>query len=993
MVPRQLRAKSVPALLGATLALGTVGVGLWLLLSLLSSSVGSLPTKTLELNLASRAEIAQYLQITRSSNSGEDFQSDQEEEAPSQGRKLFLKVRIVLAAPREEPTILELIKLHASQWQVWRVQPASADAEEPTYTQLGLKSGTRGSVLTIPADASARPIELILEAQSPSARRPKIRAWQPAKFLVAENYARYVNGSAIGILLFLTLFGTLIAFIAKDRTFLLFAAWSFTSLRTVSVNDGWATNWLFETLSETTLPIVLGGSLALHCLFTALLFGALFDRELRGTPSAKILALICTAFAGLLVLSPFWESRAYYPAIWATAGLGMVFVACTLVAALRKSSVNVHRWYASFWVVTFAGLAGEIAYTSGLLHSPHVFFNVRTGVLAGALLMAITVAQRFLAERVERRRAQESEIIALRDLANTYESMPIGLFRIEESGEISLHNAAFARTFELAADAQHRKGERVNAKSLFGEDAYAALLGMLAADDSKKTIVVASSSAKGLRHLQFTARQAETGLEGSVQDVTARVTAENALARLVDHDVQTKALNQRGLNDAVKRAVQMAASGTPCALIELDIDRFKTLNDLYGHLVGDLLLSAVCDRLLGELRPGDEIARIGDSFRIVLFSCDQEESMACAKRLHQAISRRPVEVAGRILTVSVSAGMVPIDEGMEVRDVIAASSQACAEAKLKGRNRVVHMAKQDLALRGYLEELKVQENLQDKINSQRFFLEYQPIVSFRSAFETLNYEVLVRMRGENGATISPGRFIPAAERNGQMSLIDRWVLLKTLHWLNDHAEHLKRLDYATINLSGSSLNDARFVDNIFSMISDFPNVMTKLCFEITETVALADRRATRNFSERVHSMGGKVALDDFGAGYTSFTYLREIEADIIKIDGSFVRDINHNPANHAITRMIVELSHELGKRCVAEWAEQPDVIATLMQLGVDYGQGYALAKPMAPEALLFAGSCGDLVTEPTVRALLKGSLSPEQVAANPSWSASQTALF
>ena len=164
------------------------------------------------------------------------------------------------------------------------------------------------------------------------------------------------------------------------------------------------------------------------------------------------------------------------------------------------------------------------------------------------------------------------------------------------------------------------------------------------------------------------------------------------------------------------------------------------------------------------------------------------------------------------------------------------------------------------------------------------------------------------------------------------------------------------------------------------MISDFPSVMTKLWFEITETVALADRRATRRFSERLHSMGGKIALDDFGAGYTSFTYLREIEADIIKVDGSFVRDINQNPANFAITRMIVELSHELGKRCVAE-------------LGVDYGQGYALARPMAPEMLMFAGSSGDLVTQPSVRALLKGTISPEQVAAGTNWSAGQPALF
>jgi len=362
----------------------------------------------------------------------------------------------------------------------------------------------------------------------------------------------------------------------------------------------------------------------------------------------------------------------------------------------------------------------------------------------------------------------------------------------------------------------------------------------------------------------------------------------------------------------------------------------------------------------------------------VMFRCDPEASTSYARRLHEAVSSRPVEVAGRVLTVSASVGLVPIDVGMNVRDAIAASSQACAEAKTKGRNRVVHVARQDLAMSGYLAELKVQENLEDKLNSQRFFLQYQPIVSFRSAFETLNYEVLVRMRGENGEMILPSRFIPAAERNGQVSLIDRWVLLKTLHWLNDHQEHLDRLNYATINLSGASLNDARFVDNTFSMISDFPAVMKKLCFEITETVALADQGATKRFSERVHSMGGKVALDDFGAGYTSFTYLREIEADIIKIDGSFVRDIRRNPANLSITRMIVDLSHELGKRCVAEWAEGPDDVATLMQLGVDYGQGYALARPMAPETLAAAQSGGDLVVEPTVRALLEGTTTPAQ---------------
>ncbi len=981
----------ISRILGPAIAVATVCFAAWIALSLLSLSASSLPLKALDLRLASKAQIQSFLNATGSSSLDTEFHSAQDSEEATQGRKLFLKLRIAFETPPDERVILELKKLHPSQWQVWLSNLTPSGVK--FYTRLPLESGTRGSLVDLPASLIQAEVDLLLEAKSPSARRPKIRAWSESELSKSENYARYLNGSAMGILLFLTAFGTIIAIIAKDKTFLYFGAWSFVSLRTIAVNEGWATGWLFDTLSEKTLPIALAGSLSLYGLFTALLFRSLFERELRFSLNGRLLNVVCAAFVLMAVLAPLWESPYYYRTVWAISGLAMLLVASSFLFSLGSSSSNVYRWYAAFWVTMLAGLGGEIAYTAGLFRAPHALLNVQTGTVASAMLMAITVAQRFLVERIERQRAQEAEIHAMQDLANTYESMPIGLFRMDESGAISLHNAAFSEMFQLSTS---DKKADLRAQSLFGAAGFDALLDLYRAStgDSRATIIVCcDDGSDARRHLQFTARRGDGCLEGSVQDVTARVTAEASLARLIDHDPQTKALNQRGLNDAVKRAMQMAASGVPCALVELDIDRFKTLNDLYGHLVGDQLLSAVCDRLIVAAGPNAEIARIGDSFRIVLFRCDAQGSVAAAERMHRAVSNQPLEVAGRILTVSASVGVVPFEHGMDVRDVIAASSQACAEAKSRGRNRVVHMARQDMALRGYLEELKVQENLQDKLNSQRFYLEFQPIVSFRSAFETLNYEVLVRMRGEDGATISPGRFIPAAERNGQMSLIDRWVLLKTLHWLQDHPHHLKRLDYATINLSGASLNDARFVDNIFAMMSEFPGVLSKLCFEITETVALADRRATRRFSERLHSMGGRIALDDFGAGYTSFTYLREIEADIIKIDGSFVRDINQNPANFAITRMIVELSHELGKRCVAEWAEHPDVIATLMQLGVDFGQGYALARPMAPEALIFAGSSGDLVTQPNVRALLKGTISPEQVAAGTAWSAGQPALF
>lgn len=307
---------------------------------------------------------------------------------------------------------------------------------------------------------------------------------------------------------------------------------------------------------------------------------------------------------------------------------------------------------------------------------------------------------------------------------------------------------------------------------------------------------------------------------------------------------------------------------------------------------------------------------------------------------------------------------------MKAVDALAAADRACSEAKARGRNCVVRLDEQDATLKTHLEELKVVADMRQRIASDRYFLEFQPIVSLRSAFASLSYEVLIRMRDENGGVMAPGRFIGAAEHNGLMSQIDRWVLRSTLEWIDAHPDHRDRLAFATINISGASLNDARFVDDAFSMIAEHPLAMSKLCFEITESVALHDLDSTRRFVDRVRAYGSKVALDDFGAGYTSFNYLKEIPADFIKIDGSFVKDINRNPANYAITRTIVDLTHELGMRSIAEWAETPDTIASLIELRVDYAQGFALARPMNRELVTDAKSAGALVRDPQVIGLL-----------------------
>jgi EAL domain-containing protein (putative c-di-GMP-specific phosphodiesterase class I) len=254
------------------------------------------------------------------------------------------------------------------------------------------------------------------------------------------------------------------------------------------------------------------------------------------------------------------------------------------------------------------------------------------------------------------------------------------------------------------------------------------------------------------------------------------------------------------------------------------------------------------------------------------------------------------------------------------------------------------------------------------------FLEMQPIMSLHAPYDSLNFEVLLRLREPDNSITPAGKIISAAENNGRISLIDRWVLSTTLRWLAEHRSRLSKTRFVCLNLSGASLNDEKFVEDAFAMIAAAGSATDLLCFEITESVALHDLRNTNRFIDKVRGFGAKVALDDFGAGYTSFSYLKELAADAVKIDGSFVRDVNRHPANLAIVEAIAELTHNLGMKSIAEWAEDQATVEALAEVGVDYVQGYAVARPMAPERILAADSAAELIEDPQVARFVREGL-------------------
>ena len=554
--------------------------------------------------------------------------------------------------------------------------------------------------------------------------------------------------------------------------------------------------------------------------------------------------------------------------------------------------------------------------------------------------------------------------------------MPVGLFGMREDGTITEYNPAFGAMFGLPAPSQYR-GE-LRWADVANEHALESVLRDAEDGRVSDTEIAIASREGGRRWLHMRTLRKRGRIETWIEDITARKEAEGRLQFLADHDSLTGLLNRRGFNAHLERALVASRDGNVC-FAYVDLDRFKLVNDLFGHVAGDQILRQMATRTRSVIRPPHVAARVGgDEFVILIHGEDLEGAKHLCEELRRSLSERPYQHQDKAFNVAASIGLIKLDPAMSPRDALTASDRACSEAKRLGGSAVVALEAQSSQLTSYLDEIKLVANMRERLPVENFFTQLQPIVSLRTPYSSLCYEVLVRMHDGAGGVVPPGRFITAAERNGLMSQIDRWVLRSTLEWLDENPDHRENVGFCTVNLSGASLNDEKFLQDTIALIRNHPDATQRVCFEVTESVALYDLNTTRRFVDKVKSFGARVALDDFGAGYTSFNYLKELPGDFVKIDGSFIRDVNLNPANHAITRAIVDLSHEIGMACVAEWAENADIVRTLMKLNVDYAQGFALSRPVDRERMIHAHNGMDLVTDAPVISVLGEHIPPSR---------------
>ncbi len=446
----------------------------------------------------------------------------------------------------------------------------------------------------------------------------------------------------------------------------------------------------------------------------------------------------------------------------------------------------------------------------------------------------------------------------------------------------------------------------------------------------------------------------------SVFSIIEDVSQNHALAREIEHhashDPLTGLINRREIERLLERALlQVRSEGGTHSLCYINLDHFKLVNDSFGHAAGDQMLRGFAEYLVGAVRDGDWVGRLGaDEFAVFLGRASQDEAKRVLQRLVRNLGQATFPISEGSPQLSCSIGVVEVTaDAPDVNWLMSAADSACYAAKQAGRNRVHCFNEDRLALDERRHEAERLQRVSRAMAENRMLLYAQRIAKVGDP-GYLHYEVLVRMRDADGALHLPGQFMPAVERYGMAVALDRHVLGLLFRHLQVCPAHVRQLGLCNVNVSAQSIAEPSFLAFVCDLLERNRALAAKLCFEVTETAAISNLTQARAFIDAVKARGCRMALDDFGSGLSSFGYLRQLPADILKIDGAFVRDMDTDTVSRATVRAISELGRELQMEVVAEWVETAEVAQTLVDMGVAGLQGYAIERPQPLERLTLA---------------------------------------
>lgn len=569
----------------------------------------------------------------------------------------------------------------------------------------------------------------------------------------------------------------------------------------------------------------------------------------------------------------------------------------------------------------------------------------------------LEVRNRELKLEVEQRRASDD---ALREsqlrFENAFSNAPIGMALVDSDGGFIQYNDKLASLFghaELSQTAivdcvdggNRRELALALAELVAGKaEAFEQEVAVTGQDGSELTCVISGSAVRAEESFLYSVLQ--------LQDTTESTRLSRKLAYQATHDSLTGLANRRVLENELTNANSELESGDGgFAFCLMDLDQFKVVNDTCGHSAGDALLIQVSQLIRESVRPEDLVVRLGgDEFAVLLYKCDEEKGLTLAEKIRQEIERSTFLWESDSFRIGVSIGLVTAEPGRpfeNTTEILRQADTACFAAKDLGRNRVYCVSANDEQIALNEGEMHWVARINSALERDEFLLFAQPILPICTVDHGLQrYEILLRLRDyESNRLIAPGAFFSSVERYDLSIRVDRWVVRQLTRTLKAYVKLFGDQRRFWVNLSGKSLGDEKFLQELEEGIRDADLPPGMMNFEVTETAVIRNIGQASETMLRLKAFDCQFALDDFGTGLSSFGYLKSLPVDFIKIDGSFVRNIVEDKVDRMFVKSIIEIARTMGIQTVAEFVEDDQILAVLRSLGVDYGQGYGLGHP------------------------------------------------
>ncbi|MFC4700336.1 EAL domain-containing protein [Glaciecola siphonariae] len=798
---------------------------------------------------------------------------------------------------------------------------------------------------------------ILLKVSSKGSVIVPLSMWEQDTFYAYKGSFFLIFGLLVGVLLITSIYNCFVYLKTKEKLFLTFSFFILSIAFLVVHQSGMAMQYFWPNSPVfNQFAAVLSIALASvgHCVFS------LTYLHIKGRLKALCLGLLSISLA-LVALYPLIS---YNFLIQAALLNGALVLLITLVFAVYRTYTGDKnaQIYALAWspfilgVIISASIRFNAVPYSVYTEFAGLFFAVVTIVW-----LSMAIAERINREKQKRISAQKEAISNLKRYEDLFENSVEGIFSSTLCGKLISVNAAFikmldfsdkqslfdyvrndlANIYKRGSDREqlikkvraHKRvvDEEVELIKRDGTVFWASLTLRLTMNDESKTPVI----------------------EGAMIDITDRKMSERQLAYLASHDPLTDLYNRREfegrLNIALKDFQAKNDHDAFCCVLYMDLDQFKIVNDTCGHSVGDRLLKDVTKLMEKTLNARGFLARLGgDEFGVILHNMTAVDAYDIASEILSAVGEFKFKHSKRIFNLGISIGLVELTKGSTtVEDIMSFADTACYTAKDAGRNRIHVYSSDNYEFAKRRREIELISAINAALAADGFTLCRQKIVHNDADFSLYGWEILLRMKDEDGVDISPSEFIPAAERFGLMLKIDKWVVLNTFNWLSNSPDELAAMETCSINLSGQSIGSADLTQHLKRCFSLFGIPHNKVCFEITETHAIEDIDRTIEFITLFQSLGCKFSLDDFGSGLSSYGYLKALPINNVKIDGRFVQGIAFDPADFAMVESIHAVAKAMGKRTIAEYVENEDIVKQLRGIGIHYLQGYAIHKPEA----------------------------------------------